>query len=77
MQPSSEDIKALPNGYPLIFAIPPQGEDQLSEEAKESTVATTKSVVLTNIIMAFLFKNSMQLLFGSIISLQILAHLPL
>ena len=33
--------------------------------------------MLTNIFLSFLCRNSLQLIFGSIISLQILAHLPL
>lgn len=77
MKPLSDTKKPVPNGLPLFTPIPPQDGDLLSEEAKENTITSAKSVVLTNIILSFLFKNSMQVLFGSIISLQILAHLPL
>ena len=77
MRPKTDAQQPPPNSFPIFFAVPPQNSEVLSEEAKDNTVTTTKGVLLTNLLMAFLFKNSMQLLFGSIISLQILAHLPL
>ena len=68
----------LADGFTITLKIPPQSNDILTQEEKESTVSTAKTSVLAEILVGSVFlKNIMQTLLGSIIIFQILAHLPL
>ena len=57
--------------------LPPQSKSVISKELTERTTGTSKSILLTNIVIWKVFATSMQTIFGSIISLQIVGHLPL
>ena len=74
---SVEGIETAPDGFELIFAIPPQSESLLSQDFDSGITTSTQTFVVTNLVLKFVLKESMSVLFGSIMSLQILAHLPL
>ena len=69
--------QAAPNSFTIKTAIPPQSKKIWSQEQVEDIQVPTRGLVVSNLLMAFFFKVSLSTLFGSIISLQILAHLPL
>ena len=49
----------------------------MDEEEKKKLVQNSKTGVILNFVLAFVFKNIMNMLLGSIIIFQILAHLPI
>ena len=77
LAPETLDRKPLPDGYTVVMALPPQTKTALSDEFTERTKGTSQSILLTNIVIWKIFATSMQTLFGSIIALQIIGHLPL
>ena len=75
--PTSPDMKSTPDGYTLIQKIPPQGVDLLSEVEVEAAQKQGQTLVIVNFIASLILKSTLQLIIGSIVVIQILAHLPL
>ena len=68
---------AIPDDFKIQILLPPQTNDPMEQEQKEGITRSTRSFLITQILFKEWFKTSMQLVFGSVIALQILAHLPL
>ena len=77
MRPIDESKSTIPDDFPVLVKLPTQDEDVISAVDLKAEVTGTKTLLLTNIFMSFIINNSLRLIFGSILSLQILAHLPL
>ena len=73
--PTDDEVKPTPEEYKISVKLPSQSADEMIIE--EDQFSTLQKFILTNILLSFVTSNSLQLMFGSIISLQILAHLPL
>lgn len=52
-------IKNLPDGFEVIFKIPPQSNNLMNEEQKQMTVNSAKTTVLIEIILAIVLKSVM------------------
>lgn len=77
ISPQDPNIQGLPQGYTTTFKVKPQGVGLLSEEEVEQVVQTGQNFVIANLVLSQIFKQVMNMLLGSIIMIQILAHLPL
>ena len=75
--PTGPDMFPIPNGYTLMQKIPPQSVGLLSEIEVQEAKETGQKFVLVNFILSLILKSTLQILLGSIITLQILAHFPL
>ena len=74
------DIKKSPTAddFTIIVDLPNQSSTPLyTEEEIESEALVLQILFISILSLSCIFKNSSQLLFGSIISLQVMAHLPL
>ena len=78
LEADQDGIFTVPDNFEVISTLPPQKEELvMSVENNELTDASAKTLILTNLLFGFFFKYSINVFFSSIISLQILAHLPL
>ena len=77
MRPTSDKISAIPDNFSISAKLPAQTNQALTEEQKENITQSTRSFLLTQIVFQEWFKESIKMIFGQIIALQILAHLPL
>ena len=73
----NDDKLTIPNGFNVTITLPPQENDLIDSVVVESIKDTANTVIIGNVFIKFAFKSTMSVVFGSIISLQILAHLPL
>ena len=78
MKPIDRSLKEIPNDFILLKAVHPQLKKPImSAKAKETASDTSSTLVITNLVAWKLLMGSMSMIFGSIIALQIVAHLPL
>jgi len=61
----------------MVIKLPPQGSNVMSSEELASTQETGQQIVLINLIASRLLKQILAMVFGSILVVQILAHVPL
>ena len=59
LKPEQSEKQAIPDGYKMIMALPPQTRSALSEELVENTKDTSQGLLLTNILLQKLFATSM------------------
>ena len=59
LKPEKSEKQAIPDGYKMIMALPPQTRSALSEEVVENTKDTSQGLLLTNILLQKLFATSM------------------
>ena len=73
----SDELYTTPDSFTVTKKIPPQATFAFTEEQIIVISDSAKSLITANLIVSFLFQNSLNIIFGSIIEIQILAHLPL
>ena len=77
IKPKSDDFDVLPDGYNVMLDVLTQGEDIMSVEELKETKQSGQKIVIVSFIMSQVLKTVMSTIFGSIVIVQILAHLPL
>ena len=77
LTPLSDDLTNIPNGYTLIVKLPPQSEDLMTEDELQQVQRNANTVIISELIVSILFNSVLSTLLGSILVLQILAHLSL
>lgn len=77
ISPIDDKKNSIPDGYILAIKVPPQGKNLLSSSEVETAKLEGQTFVIMNLIIRTFFKTAMNMLLGSIIMMQILAHLPL
>ena len=71
------DFDTMPQGYTITLKIPPQGVNLLSAAEVKENKETGQALVIGNLFMSMLLKQTLAMLLGSIVVVQILAHFPL
>lgn len=77
LMPQDASKSRIPNGYKMVLKLPPQGDNVMSSVELKSAQQTGQTVVLTKMVISRVMKPVLSMVLGSIMVLQILAHLPL
>ena len=77
MQPVDKKLRPIVDDYMIQKAIPNQQALILDQQTAANVTFWSQLFVIANIILSIFITSAMQLLFGTIIILQILAHFPL
>ena len=74
---ASKKWATMPSNFTMTFKIPPQGTGLLSEEEVKKAKQTGQAVVISNLFLSIFLQSTLSMMIGSIVVVQILAHLPL
>lgn len=77
IRPNDGSVLALQNGFTANATLPQWTPHVLSAEQTQAVTKSSQSILLLNIGLNEIMNNSLQIIFGQIIQLQILAHVPL
>ena len=78
LKPQNGDKSSIPDGYTVVIKLPPQGgDDAMSPQELENNQETGQQIVIVQLILSQLLSQVLAMVFGSILVVQIMAHLPL